>query len=237
MVSTARASTATKASVRDQARGLFRDALLVAAEAEFADKGFHAARIQDIAARAGVAVGTLYNHFEQKDELLRAILDNRKVELFEQTARQASDPRDFEGELRTYYRRVFDYLAKHRAFYAVAREAGFFGAEPTTPSTMRIAVQFRQRLEAILKRGLEEGVIGGADEKFLARMLAGSVRGVLESALREKDADLVAEGARVVDFFLRAVRPERAIAHRSPAPRETTRARKPVRTDARKESK
>lgn len=226
MTSTARASTPARASVRDQARGLFRDALLVAAEAEFADKGFHAARIQDIATRAGVAVGTLYNHFEQKDELLRAILDNRKVELFEQTARRPDDPQDFEGELRTYYGRVFDYLAKHRAFYAVAREAGFFGAEPTTPSTMRIAQQFRHRLEAILRRGLDERAIAGADEKFLARMLAGSVRGVLESALREKDVDLIGDGARVVEFFLKSVRPEPTAAHRSAAPRKPRKPRK-----------
>jgi AcrR family transcriptional regulator len=231
MASTARVSTPPKASVRDQARGLFRDALLAAAEAEFADKGFHAARIQDIAARAGVAVGTLYNHFEQKDELLRAILDNRKVELFEQTAPRADDPDNFDDVLRAYYRRVFEFVAKHRAFYAVAGEAGFFGAEPTTPSTMRIAQQYRHRLEAIIRRGLDEGAIAGADEKFLARMLAGSVRGVLESALKEKDADLVSDGARVVEFFLKSVRPEPRGAHRLPAPHKARPARKGTRKE------
>ena len=62
---------------RDEARALFRNAILDAAEAVFAERGFHGARIQDIAERARIAVGTVYNHFADKDEVLSALLDDR----------------------------------------------------------------------------------------------------------------------------------------------------------------
>src|SRR5450432_2663739 len=62
---------------RDEARALFRNAILDAAEAVFAERGFHGARIQDIAERARIAVGTVYNHFADKDEVLSALLDER----------------------------------------------------------------------------------------------------------------------------------------------------------------
>src|ERR1700761_5420340 len=62
---------------RDEARALFRNAILDAAEAVFAERGFHGARIQDIAERARIAVGTVYNHFADKDEVLSALLEER----------------------------------------------------------------------------------------------------------------------------------------------------------------
>jgi len=48
----------------------FYDAALVV----FAEKGFHAARMDEIAARAGRSKGSLYHHFESKQELLLAVL-------------------------------------------------------------------------------------------------------------------------------------------------------------------
>lgn len=49
-----------------------RQQLLVAAAKVFAEKGVEAAAIQEIAAVAGVANGTFYNHFQTKDAILEA---------------------------------------------------------------------------------------------------------------------------------------------------------------------
>ncbi|WP_163508389.1 TetR/AcrR family transcriptional regulator [Fodinicola acaciae] len=53
-----------------------RRALLEAALMEFADKGFHAAKLADIAARAGVTRGALYHHFADKTEMYGTVLDD-----------------------------------------------------------------------------------------------------------------------------------------------------------------
>jgi AcrR family transcriptional regulator len=71
--------------------------ILEAAARLFAERPFHEVRIEDIAARAGVAKGTLYSHFKEKEELFRAMiaealarrLDEAQVRLLE-----ASDPRE-----------------------------------------------------------------------------------------------------------------------------------------------
>ena len=44
-----------------------RDAILAAALDEFAARGFAAARLDDVAARAGVAKGTIYLYFRDKE--------------------------------------------------------------------------------------------------------------------------------------------------------------------------
>src|SRR5437773_2032965 len=55
-----------------------REAILAAALDEFATRGFAAARLDDVARRAGVAKGTIYLHFSDKEalfqELIRSVL-------------------------------------------------------------------------------------------------------------------------------------------------------------------
>src|SRR5438552_5182133 len=46
-----------------------------AALAVFAEKGFAAARLDEIAARAGVSKGSLYLYFATKEELFRAVVE------------------------------------------------------------------------------------------------------------------------------------------------------------------
>lgn len=49
--------------------------IVAAALAVFAEKGFAAARLEEIAARAGVSKGALYLYFETKQDLFRAVVE------------------------------------------------------------------------------------------------------------------------------------------------------------------
>ena len=51
-----------------------RDAILQAALDEFSAKGFAAARLDDVASRAGVAKGTIYLYFQDKETLFQELL-------------------------------------------------------------------------------------------------------------------------------------------------------------------
>ena len=48
--------------------------IAAAALAVFAEKGFAGARIEEIAARAGISKGTLYLYFETKEDMFRAVV-------------------------------------------------------------------------------------------------------------------------------------------------------------------
>ena len=48
--------------------------ILEAALAVFAERGLAAARLEDIAKRAGVSKGTIYLYFENKEELFRGVV-------------------------------------------------------------------------------------------------------------------------------------------------------------------
>lgn len=51
-----------------------RDAILAAALEEFSAKGFAAARLDDVAKRAGVAKGTIYLYFADKESLFQELI-------------------------------------------------------------------------------------------------------------------------------------------------------------------
>jgi AcrR family transcriptional regulator len=51
-----------------------RDAILAAAIEEFATRGFAATRLDDVAGRAGVAKGTIYLYFRDKDSLFQELV-------------------------------------------------------------------------------------------------------------------------------------------------------------------
>jgi AcrR family transcriptional regulator len=68
-----------------------QEAILTAAFEEFAARGYAEARLEDIAQRAGIAKGTIYLYFENKELLFRAVLRSlihhvfQEVENFVQT--------------------------------------------------------------------------------------------------------------------------------------------------------
>lgn len=61
-------------SKRQHASDQKRSAILAAALEVFAAEGFAAARLDDVAARAGVAKGTIYLFFEDKEDLFEQLL-------------------------------------------------------------------------------------------------------------------------------------------------------------------
>ena len=196
-----------RTSLRDQAKAMFRDAILQAAEDVFAERGFHTARIQDIAKRARIGVGTVYNHFDQKDDVLLALLTERGDELKAEFSARDDDPKEWEPRLRARLGRLFGYVEQHRNYFRVACDLGLFGpGHPGLPVELR--QERRARFINELKLLIEEGMAGGqlqrADVARISRFFSGAVRGVLEGAMLDGITDLQAEVSQVVDLFIRA---------------------------------
>jgi AcrR family transcriptional regulator len=59
---------------REEKSAARREAILAAALNEFSARGFAAARLDDVAKRAGVAKGTIYLHFRDKEALFQEIV-------------------------------------------------------------------------------------------------------------------------------------------------------------------
>jgi AcrR family transcriptional regulator len=69
------AAAGTGRLTREESRARTRSLLIEAATKLFAERGFTAASVEEIAGRAGFSRGAFYSNFESKDDLFLAVLD------------------------------------------------------------------------------------------------------------------------------------------------------------------
>jgi len=80
------ASPFARETSRDRQRNATRQKLYEAALAEFAREGFDAARVSDIARKAGMSRAAFYVHFPTKEHVLRELQWHKEVEVRERLA-------------------------------------------------------------------------------------------------------------------------------------------------------
>jgi AcrR family transcriptional regulator len=218
--SRARTPKARTTTLRDEAKSLYRNAILKAAEEVFAERGFFSARIQDIAERGGFAVGTVYKHFEQKEDVLRALLIERVASMELALAPRESDPPGWEDKLVTRLARLFSYVEEHRGFYRIALENGLFGVTSTSAGPLddkdraKIAV-FKTRMHGLIAEGIEERILSDVEPGLLASFLFSSVRAFTLGAFELGDSP-EGKAAMIVDLFLRGAKRRTGAAHPAP---------------------
>src|SRR5712672_495867 len=132
----------TRSSVRPlrvRLREETNKAILLAAEQAFGSQGLGGARMEDIAARAGVAVGTLYNHFNDRDTLLSELIASRRRELAARLDEELrhSEGEGFERQLEGFVGAVLSHLEEHRPFLAILLEGEHARGSPVGPRGAR----------------------------------------------------------------------------------------------------
>lgn len=150
-----------------------RDAICETALELFAEKGIEATTTREIAERAGTAEGTLYRHFEGKNDLARWLYRRCMGQLQEtlaEAAEAASNPPD---RLEALIRGVFDFYAMKPSsctYLLSARESGVVGDnDETLPSPVRLFID-------VLNEGVQQNVFRETPGPLMAGWLLAIVQ-------------------------------------------------------------
>lgn len=108
---------AKKLLSRSESQALTHEELLDAAQDAFAERGFHATSVAEVALAAGYTKGAVYAHFSGKTELFMAVLD-RHIR-----RSQEADASRSEGTA-AQFRRDWALLAFEALMYAVREDPG-----------------------------------------------------------------------------------------------------------------
>ncbi|MGH3248440.1 MAG: TetR/AcrR family transcriptional regulator [Trebonia sp.] len=127
------------------------DALLEAAKAVFGTSGVDAPA-KEIADLAGVGVGTLYRHFPQRSDLVKAVLE-REIDACADAAPALSAAHEPGGALDKWLQRYTEFVATKRGL-AAALHSG-------DPAYGALPGYFRQRLEPALGSLLDAAIASG----------------------------------------------------------------------------
>jgi len=188
--------------LKDRFREETARAVLSAAEQIFAEQGIFGASMAQIAERAGVSVGTLYNHFKDREALLAALLDRRSDELLERLddrlAQHGKEP--FDEQLHGFVGTLFEHFEAHRALLHISFSGEHVPCHRKTDTPRALYA----RVEALLKLGHRQKALRADPDHGFAVILLGAVRAIF---LREKFGAPNLEPAKAADavasFFLR----------------------------------
>jgi TetR/AcrR family transcriptional regulator len=89
------------------------DKIFDAALAVFEEKGFAAARMQEIADRAGINKALLHYYFRSKDHLFDAVFDKRLGDMFSKIFGVFMSDKPFEEKIREYYSEHISFFEKN----------------------------------------------------------------------------------------------------------------------------
>lgn len=131
-----------------------RARILAAALEVASDAGIHDTSLAAIAARAGVAIGSLHYHFGSREDLLRQLMSALTARLMQGLqAVDADDGADFFARERAGLLVYLEHLRANPAFLRLAGEI-----ELHEPALYRRAVaEWRARIEARIRAGIARG--------------------------------------------------------------------------------
>jgi AcrR family transcriptional regulator len=170
--------------LRDRFRAETREVILSAAERALGEHGARGAKMEVIAASAGIAVGTLYNYFADRQELIDALFELRRREFIDRLDAALAGEARFEGQLQAFFAAGLGHFRAHREFLTLvlhdelASERG---------SRWAMALEVRGRAERLIQSGVEAGVLRAEDRHMYPHLLLGALKGVIEAIVDARD--------------------------------------------------
>jgi TetR/AcrR family fatty acid metabolism transcriptional regulator len=184
-----------------------RQLILDAATKVFAERGFFASQVADIARRAGIAAGTVYLYFRSKDEVLTSLFDRTMLAAIEDGKRALETIADPAERLRGIARLHLERLGRDRdlavVFQVELRQSTKFMAR-LSATRLRTYLGF---IRDTIAEGQAAGVFrAGVPPTLAAKMFFGALDEMATNwILSDRQYDLVSDADGVVDVFLYGV--------------------------------
>lgn len=198
---TTQAPTApAETGLRERRKTATRRELILAGRKLFGEKGLYEASIEDLTARAGIAKGTLYTYFADKDELVRAVASHGFAQLGEHVAHRVGAARTEADVLRRAVRAHLEFFAENpdlmRVFHQVRGMLKF--DRPAWRPLRATLNDYLTGLARTLARAASVASLPEAGRIEVARLLFGAISGVTSVAMasgsktpRAREADVL----------------------------------------------
>lgn len=191
---------AQAASKREQLRGERRRQILAAALAVFAEKGFNAANVSDVAARAEVSQGTIYWYFDSKDELLTQALRSFFDDFGQGAVGAVAQCPTAADKLRALGRAMVDFAAQAAGLFALF--LGYWASSPRREEAGRlwtgVLVEYKDLVVGIIEEGVGNGEFKPVDAESLVWAMMAAYDGLAAYVMLMPDLDL----ARISQAFV-----------------------------------
>ena len=154
----------------------------------FARKGYHGTKISDVVKATGVSQGTVYWHFQSKEQLTLALIEDGKEKLiqviqqgYRTHAGTVDDMVDSSARLLTD---LFAFADRNRDLMALLLMKGQGADQPIREAVSQTWIAFEEAFKNNIQRAIELGMLPGTNDPAMrANILVCLITGVLSKWL------------------------------------------------------
>ena len=181
--------------------------ILEAAIKVFARQGFHQSTVAQIAKEAGVADGTIYLYFRNKDDILVQFFNYKTKQVFDSFRSEVDRADSSLDKLRYLIRRHLREFQRNRDMAVVYQVETHQSSRLAEAQIREMSQMYRDLISEIVEQGQQEGAI--RKDLYLGlvkRFIIGAVDEVINTWLHaEGEYDLVSMADPLVELFIRGI--------------------------------
>jgi len=187
-----------------------RASIIAVAKVLFADRGYHGVSVDEIAKRLGVSPAVLYRHFESKDELYEAVLNEIACHRESYVEAALSGPDDFANVLTRMTRIYIESVARDPDYLRMEMHSVLEGSSATQQFFESRWKSFSDYIEVSMQEMVSTAKVGKVNPRVASLMFQGMIREVLYvkciyKSSRYKEISLVSLTEQLIQRFLVAI--------------------------------
>lgn len=200
------ASVRRPAQTREKLNGKY-EAILRAATKVFARSGFFNSKVADVASEAGVADGTVYLYFKNKDDILVSIFDDHMNEALANGRKNLSQIDDPIEKIRRIVMAHLDGLGRDRDLAIVFQVELRSSTKFMEQFSATRVTEYLELIRGVIEEGQKRGVFRRAlNAQLVAKVLFGALDEMATNwVLSRKRYSLASTADTVIDVFLNGV--------------------------------
>jgi len=181
--------------------------ILEAAVKVFAKHGFFQATVSQIAGEAGVADGTIYRYFKNKDDILIQFFSYKTKEVFSSLKEEVNTADNAIGKLRIFVRRHLEEFQQNRDMALVYQAETHRHASLAEKQIKEMAKMYLDLVSEIIEQGQEEGSLRKDLYLGLAKhFIFGGIDGVINTWLHSSGKySLVSMADPLVELYINGI--------------------------------
>ena len=206
-------------AVSDEDKQTRRGDLLAAAKLLFAERGFNATTIADVARKAGVSYGVVYWYFDSKDDLFHALMEAEEEALRARIAGALTPSKvdDLRASLREAVQATFEYFDDDRASARLLFRESFSVSDDYERHLFGIYGRFIVELEEGVRSAQKRSLAREAPPRVVAFSAAALISQMALRRLSTDDGMTAKQAAEfTVDLLIDGLRPRPERRRRAP---------------------
>ena len=181
--------------------------ILEAAVKVFAEQGFNQSTISQIAREAGVADGTIYLYFKNKDDILVQFFSYKTKQVFDLFREEVAQAENAVEKLRNLIRRHLDEFQRDRNMAIVYQAETHQNCRSVEPQIREMAKMYLDIVSEIVEQGQADGSM--RKDLYLSlvkRFILGAVDETINHWLHSDGKyDLVSMTDPLIELFIRGI--------------------------------